>query len=76
MLTCFSFARIRLAIVMRLIQNRPPEDRADVRQAQKVERGWSAPTLPASLPVRIAAELDQPGLVRVQLRPELREPFA
>ena len=72
-----SFARIRLAIVMRLTQNRPAlARRADVRQAQEVERLRFAQTPLASLPGRMPPELDQPGLVRVQLQPELREPLA
>jgi len=47
-----------------------------VREPEKVERLWLAhPTLRPT-PGRVAAELDQPCLVRVQRQPELREPVA
>ena len=75
-LTCFSFARIRLAIVMRFTQNRPfLRRRADMRETEKVERFRLA--LAPGCPVADGEppELDQPGLLRVQLQPELREPL-
>jgi hypothetical protein len=53
-----------------------PGPTTDVGQAQEVERLRSTRTPAASGPVRVAAELDQPGLVRVQFQPEPREPFA
>ena len=62
---------------MRRTQNRPlPLVRADVREAQEVER--LRLTQPPRLPTfgRVASELDQPRLVRVQLQTELREPLA
>src|SRR4249920_2665088 len=51
-----------------------PVRRADVREAQEVERLRFARTPPASLPGGMPPELEQPGLVRVQLQPEPREP--
>ena len=49
---------------------------ADVREAQEVERLWFPRTPPAPLPDGMPPELDQPGLIRVQLQPEPREPLA
>src|SRR5262249_58811336 len=50
--------------------------RTDVREAQKRERLRlaQAPTCPALS--RVPAELNQPGLVRVQLQTVLRQPLA
>ena len=44
-------------------------------EAQEVERLRFARTPPASLPGGMPPELEQPGLVRVQLQPEPREPL-
>ncbi len=53
-----------------------PGRRADVREAQEIERLRLAG--PACLPVpgSVPPELDQPRLTRVQFQPELREPAA
>jgi len=76
-LTCFSFARIRFEIVIRLTQNRPPPDVAQMCvKPGEIERLRLAG--PACLPVpgSVPPELDQPRLARVQFQPELREPAA
>ena len=76
-LTSFSFARIRFEMVMRLSLNRPfLRLRTDVREPEEVER-LRLPETPGR-PVRggEAPELDQPGLVGVQLQAELRESLA
>src|SRR5277367_2272999 len=54
----------------------PPRSRADVREPQEVEGPWL--TLPArrSRGRGPSTELDQTGLVRVQLQGELRHPVA
>src|SRR4051794_23888703 len=50
--------------------------RANVREAQKVERlRLTQPPRPPS-PGGVPPELDQPRLVRMQLQPELRQPLA
>jgi hypothetical protein len=53
-----------------------PGHRADVREAQEIERLRLAG--PASFPVpgSVPPELDQPRLTGVQFQPELREPAA
>ena len=76
-LTAFSFARIRFEIVIRLSQNRPLLDFA---QMCVKPRKSNVSGLPRALgcPVTggVPPELDQPGFVRVQFQPELREPAA
>jgi hypothetical protein len=47
-----------------------------MRKAQEVERLRFTQTPLGPLPASVPAELDQPGLVRVQFQPELREPLA
>jgi hypothetical protein len=47
-----------------------------VREAQEVERLRLTLTPRRPVPGSEPPELDQPGLVRVQLQPELREPLA
>src|SRR5208337_1416601 len=60
------------------LQPEPPVPclRADVREAQEVERLRLALTPGCPVPGGLPPELDQPGLIRVQLQPELREPAA
>ena len=76
-MTSFSLARIRFEIVIRLTQNRPLFDFA---QMCVKPRKSNVSGLPRPRAARFAGgeppELDQPGLVRVQLQPELREPLA
>jgi hypothetical protein len=50
--------------------------RADVREAQEVERLRFTQTPPSTVPSSEPPELDQPRLVRVQLQPEVRQPLA
>src|SRR6266516_111230 len=76
-LTAFSFARIRFEIVIRFSQNRPFPDFAQmcVNPRKSNVSGLPSPRgcpVPGGLP----PELDQPGLIRVQLQPELRGPAA
>src|SRR4029453_671764 len=47
-----------------------------MREAQEVERLRLALTPGCPVPGGMPPELDQPGLLRVQLQPELREPAA
>ena len=74
-LTSRSFARIRFEIVMRLIQNRPFLDLAQmcVKPRKSNVSGLPCPRA-APVPGGVPPELDQSRLVRVQLQPELREP--
>jgi hypothetical protein len=47
-----------------------------VREAGEVERLRSPVTPGCPVPGSVPPELDEPGLVRVQFQPELREPAA
>ena len=72
-----SLARIRFDIVLRP----QPEPSvlalpADVREAQEVEGLRLADSPGLLVAGRVAPELDQPGLVGMQLQSELREPSA
>ena len=53
-----------------------PGRRADVREAQEIERLRLAQAACPPVPGGVPPELDQPRLVRVQLESELREPAA
>jgi len=52
-----------------------PHSPADVGEAKKVERLQFTNTVPLSTVGRIAAKLDQSGLVRMELQPKLLQPF-
>ena len=71
----FQLARIRFEIVMRLIQNRPLFDFAQmcVKPRKSNVSGLPRPG-PTGRGPGEPPELDQPGLARVQIQPELREP--
>src|SRR5215470_4647146 len=76
-LSVFSFARWRLAMVMRSGPDPPgPSPRADMREPQEIERLRPAQTPPLPIPSGVPPELDQPRLVRMQAQPELRQPPA
>lgn len=76
-MTSRGFARIRFEIVMRLSQNRPVLDFAQmcVKPRKSNVSGLPRPRLARSR-AGVGPELDQPGLVRVQLQSELRQPLA
>ena len=66
-----------LAIVIRFTQNRPPFAFAQMCvKPEEVERFRLALPRAARFADGEPPELDQPGLVRVQLQAELREPLA
>ena len=75
-MTSASFARIRFEMVMRLSQNRPPLvfPQMCVKPRKSNVSGFPTPRA-ARCSGGIAPELDQPGLVGMQLQPELREPL-
>src|SRR5208283_2371971 len=73
-LTAFSLARIRFEIVIRFSQNRPFPDFAQMCVKPRKSNVSLTPGCP--VPGGMPPELDQPGLIRVQFQPELREPAA